>query len=56
MHGLAIQVGANRVIKGVGIPYPCGNPELSPEEDFQLRRDIVYRALRALSQEAVGVA
>ena len=38
-----------RVVPGVGIPHPLGNPELSPEAEKALRRELVERALKALS-------
>jgi glycine reductase len=50
---LAEQVGASRIVKGVRIPHPCGDPSLPPEVDSRLRRDIVETALNAL-QEEVG--
>ena len=45
---LAQQVGANRIVKGVKIPHPCGDPKLPPEQDRRLRRTIVETALKAL--------
>lgn len=52
MYPVAEQVGASRIVKGVSIPHPCGDPSLPPEMDFRLRREIVETALRALG---VGV-
>ena len=48
MYPVVEQVGASRIVKGVRIPYPCGDPNLPPEVDSRLRRDIVETALRAL--------
>ena len=44
-------VGANRIIPAVGIPYPVGNPGLPKEEELQVRRRIVKKALEALSTD-----
>lgn len=44
-------VGANRIVPAVAIPHPLGNPKLSEEEEKQLRRKLVQKALDALSTE-----
>ena len=41
-------VGANRIIPAVAIPHPLGNPRLSPEEEKELRRNLLKKALDAL--------
>ena len=46
---IAQAIGVMRVVPGVGIPHPLGNPELSPEAEKALRRELVERALKALS-------
>jgi betaine reductase len=51
MFPLAEQVGASRIVKGVKIPHPCGDPGLPPEVDAQLRRSIVETALEALATD-----
>lgn len=51
MYPLAEQVGAGRIVRGVRIPHPCGDPSLPPEADARLRRGIVETALRALRTE-----
>ena len=48
MYPVAEQVGASRIVKGVAIPHPCGDPSLPAELDAQLRREIVSTALKAL--------
>ena len=48
---LAMQAGANRVVQGVRIEHVCGDPSLSPEADYALRRRIVELGLRALSTD-----
>lgn len=45
---VAIDLGANRVVRGVKIPHPCGDPTLDPARDRLLRLGIVRGALRAL--------
>ncbi len=44
-------VGANRIVPAVAIPHPLGNPELTPEDEKKLRRDLVERSLKALATE-----
>jgi len=51
MFPVAQQVRANRIVKGVSIPHPCGDPSLSKELDARLRREIIQTALRALEAE-----
>ena len=54
MYPVAQQVRANRIVKGVSIPHPCGDPNLSKEVDARLRREIIKTALRALEAEVTG--
>jgi glycine reductase len=54
MFPVAQQVRANRIVKGVSIPHPCGDPNLSKELDARLRRAIIQTALRALESEVKG--
>jgi glycine reductase len=54
MFPVAQQVRANRIVKGVSIPHPCGDPSLSKELDARLRREIVRTALKALEAEVEG--
>ena len=44
-------VGANRIIPTVAIPYPLGNPTLSPEEERNVRKGLVEKALQALQTD-----
>jgi glycine reductase len=41
-------VGANRIVPSVAIPHPLGNPKVSPEEEKELRRNLLKKALDAL--------
>jgi len=54
MFPVAQQVRANRIVKGVSIPHPCGDPSLPKELDARLRREIIQTALRALESEVTG--
>lgn len=47
-------VGANRILPTVAIPYPLGNPALTPEGEKALRYALVEKALKALSTEVEG--
>lgn len=47
-------VGANRIVPTVAIPHPLGNPAVSHEEEKALRRELVERALKALTTEVDG--
>jgi glycine reductase len=42
-------VGANRIVPGLGIPHPLGDPNVSPEEEGGKRKILVERALKALT-------
>jgi glycine reductase complex component B subunit gamma len=42
-------VGASRIVPGLGIPHPLGDPGCSPEEERQKRKALVERALKALA-------
>lgn len=39
---------ANRIVQGVGITHPLGNPEASREEEKALRKRILGEALQVL--------
>jgi len=42
-------VGANRIVPAVAIPHPLGNPKLDGVEEKVLRRQLVEKALSALT-------
>jgi len=46
---IAEQVGAPRIVPGGGIPYPAGNPALSPQAERAWRRRLLERALVAVT-------
>jgi glycine reductase len=51
---IAKMIGSNRVILGHGIVHVAGDPSLSPEEEKNLRRQLVLRAMAALESEEKG--
>ena len=51
---ISMTVGANRIVPAIAIPHPLGNPALKPEEEKELRRKIVEKALDALTTEVDG--
>ena len=48
---IARMVGANRILRGVSITHPTGDPSLGPADELAERRRIVERALAMLSAE-----
>ncbi len=46
---ISMTVGANRIVPAVAIPYPLGDPNLEKGEEKAMRKDIVKRALKALT-------
>jgi glycine reductase complex component B subunit gamma len=48
---IATMIGANRVVRGVAITNPFGDPERSPAGEVALRRTIVERALELLETD-----
>jgi glycine/betaine/sarcosine/D-proline reductase family selenoprotein B len=52
---IAQMVGANRILRGVSITHPTGDPSLAAGDEHGLRARIVRRALEMLATE-VGPA
>lgn len=48
LPAVALRIGATRIVVGVGIPHPVGDPSANPEDEYALRRSLVERALTAL--------
>ena len=44
-------VGSNRIIRGTKIVNPLGNADLEPQDEKELRRAIVEKALEALQTD-----
>jgi glycine reductase len=51
---VAKMVGANRTVLGNGIVHVVGDASLSAEEEKKLRRQLVEKALDALSADKPG--
>jgi glycine reductase len=45
---IMLTVGANRIVPGVAIPYPVGNPSLGIQGDKAVRRELLLRAFKAM--------
>lgn len=48
---IATMIGANRVVRGIAITHPFGDPARSPAGERALRKAIVERALAMLETE-----
>jgi glycine reductase len=46
---IAQRVGAPRIVPTRGIPFPTGDPELGPAAEHAWRRQLLERALHAVS-------
>jgi glycine reductase len=51
---ISLTVGANRIVPAVAIPHPLGNPNLPADEEKKVRRNLVMKALNALTTEVHG--
>ena len=51
---IATRVGAPRIVPTRGIPYPAGDPSLSPEDERAWRRTLLETALIAVSTPVKG--
>lgn len=48
---IAQMVGTNRILRGVSITHPTGDPSLATGDEHELRVRIVRRALEMLTAE-----
>ena len=48
---ISLTVGANRIVPAIAIPHPLGDPNLSKDEEYKVRKRIVEKALHALTVE-----
>lgn len=48
---IMLTVGSNRIVPGVAIPHPVGDPLNGPEADRAARRKRLLRALEAMQTE-----
>ena len=51
---ISLTVGANRIVPAIAIPHPLGNPALPADEEKELRRRLVKKALHALETPVDG--
>jgi glycine reductase len=54
LTSLAEEIRANRIVAGVRIPHPMGNPGLTPESERDLREAVTRRALHVLTEHVDG--
>ncbi len=54
LTSLAEEIRANRIVAGVRIPHPVGNPSLTPENERILRTAVTRRALQVLTEAVDG--
>jgi len=48
---ISLTVGANRIVPAIAIPHPLGDPTRTMEEEKEIRRHMVEKALKALQTE-----
>jgi glycine reductase len=48
---IAQMVGTNRILRGVAITHPTGDPSLGLDEELALRRRLLERALEMLAAD-----
>ncbi len=48
---ISLTVGANRIIPAIAIPYPLGDPAKTPAEEYEIRKHLVEKSLKALQTE-----
>ena len=48
---IMLTVGTNRIVPGVAIPHPTGDPSLGVEGDRAKRREILLRAFKAMQTD-----
>jgi glycine reductase len=48
LTNIAKTVGSNRIVPTFAVPYPLGNPQASPEEEWAMRLHRVETAVKAL--------
>jgi glycine/betaine/sarcosine/D-proline reductase family selenoprotein B len=51
---IAREMGVNRIVEGVGIPYPLGDPKLPKESELRQRIHILETAITAFETEVAG--
>ena len=51
---ISLTIGANRIIPGVGIPYPLGDPTQGEVDSKNIRRKMVKIDLKVLKTPVTG--
>jgi len=51
---ISLTIGANRIVPGVGIPYPMANPTMGEADSYKIRVSMVKKALKALTTPVDG--
>ena len=46
---ISVTIGANRIVPAIGSPYPMGDPRLGEKKSYEIRENLVMRALKALT-------
>ena len=54
LTAVAESTGANRIVPGVSVLHPTGDPALSPDGERALRRALMERALETLNRPAAS--
>ena len=54
LTSLAEEMRANRIVAGVRIPHPLGNPTLTPDNERSVRMAVTRRALEVLTETVGG--
>jgi len=54
LTSLAEEIRANRIVAGVRIPHPVGNPVLAADTERDLRTTMTQRALEVLTEAVDG--
>jgi betaine reductase len=54
LTSLAEENRANRIVAGVRIPHPVGNPLLTPDNERRMREAVTRRALQVLTESVDG--
>ncbi len=54
LPAIGLAANANRVVRGVKVQHPCGDPKLPTEADAELSLSICRAALTALETAVTG--
>ena len=54
LTSLAEEIRANRIVAGVRIPHPLGNPTLTADNERSVRMAVTLRAVNVLTESVDG--